>query len=67
MHPLAAAPASAADDRALVPLWTIDDLQDADLDLVLADRLAESAVALRAAAASAAQSLRGAPGYLLAG
>ncbi|MGY2130564.1 hypothetical protein [Blastococcus sp. SYSU DS0617] len=67
MRPLAATPASAADDRAPVPLWTIDDLQDADLDLVLADRLAESAVALRAAAATAERSLRGAPGHLLAG
>ena len=75
MHPLAAtasptSPSSTAstdDDRGLVPLWTIDDLHDADLDLVLADRLAESAVALRAAAAVAERSLRGEHAYRLAG
>ena len=67
MHPLAATPAPAADERALVPLWTIDDLDDADLDLVLADRLAESAVALRAAAATAERSLRGGSDYRLVG
>lgn len=39
----------------LVPLRSIDDLHDADLDLLLADRLAESAVALRAVVASIAQ------------
>ena len=32
----------AAQDGDAVPLWDIDDLHDADLDLVLADRLAES-------------------------
>lgn len=67
MHPLAAAPTPAADARALVPLWTIDDLQDADLDLLLADRLAESAVALRAAVATVERSLRGAPADLTEG
>ena len=40
-------------DGPAVPLRDIDDLHDADLDLVLADRLAESAVALRAAVAAA--------------
>jgi hypothetical protein len=53
MHPLALPSAHALDDRGLVPLSTIDDLHDADLDLLLADRLAESAAALRAAAAAA--------------
>lgn len=67
MHPFAVPPAPAAADRAPVPLWTVDDLHDADLDLVLADRLAESAVALRAAAATAERSLRGAPACRLAG
>lgn len=43
MQPLAASPASA------VFLRDIEDLHDADLDQVLADRLAESADALRAA------------------
>ena len=53
MHPLAASPARPSDsDCDLLPLWTVDDLHDADLDLFLADRLAESAAALRAAAAS---------------
>ena len=54
MHP--AAPSTRPSDRIhhLVPLSSIDDLHDADLDLVLADRLAESAVALRAAMASMA-------------
>jgi hypothetical protein len=55
MHPLLAPPAPASADRedGLVPLRTIDDLHDADLDLVLADRLADSAAALRAAVAVA--------------
>ena len=53
MHPLAASPARYSDtDCDLLPLWTVDDLHDADLDLYLADRLAESAAALRAVAAS---------------
>ncbi len=48
MHPLVAPTArSSAEHRDLVPLSSIDDLHDADLDLLLADRLAESAVALR--------------------
>ncbi|MCZ2860206.1 hypothetical protein [Blastococcus sp. VKM Ac-2987] len=47
MHPLAASPAAA------VFLRDIEDLHDADLDLVIADRLAESADALRAAVAAA--------------
>lgn len=52
MHPLAASPARPTDtDCDLLPLWTVEDLHDADLDLVLADRLAESAAALRAVAA----------------
>ena len=42
MHPLAASPARPSDsDCDLVPLWTVDDLHDADLDLYVADRLAE--------------------------
>ena len=53
MHPLAASPALPFhDERGLEPLWTVDDLHDADLDLFLADRLAESAAALRAVVAS---------------
>ena len=53
MHPLAASPARYSDtDCDLLPLWTVDDLHDADLDLFLADRLAESAAALRAVVAS---------------
>ena len=52
MHPFAASPARPTDtDCDLLPLWTVEDLHDADLDLVLADRLAESAAALRAVAA----------------
>ena len=43
----------ATQDGRAVPLRDIDDLHDADLDLLLADRLADSAVALRAAAADA--------------
>ncbi len=55
MHPLAASPARPTDtDCDLLPLWTVDDLHDADLDLVLADRLAESAASLRAVVASIA-------------
>ena len=58
MHPLAASPTSPSDtDRDLLPLWTVDDLHDADLDLYLADRLAESAAALRDVAASIAARL----------
>jgi hypothetical protein len=72
MHPFTTTPAglvsvSVSGDRAPVPLWTVDDLHDADLDLVLADRLAESAVALRAAAPTAERSLRGEPVHRLAG
>ena len=53
MHPLVASPARPShDERDLLPLWTVDDLHDADLDLFLADRLAESAAALRAVVAS---------------
>ncbi|WP_113684634.1 hypothetical protein [Blastococcus atacamensis] len=47
------APVPLARDGQLVPLRDVDDLHDADLDLVLADRLAESAVVLRAAVAAA--------------
>jgi hypothetical protein len=55
MHPLAASPARPSDtDCHLLPVWTVDDLHDADLDLHLADRLAESADALRAIATSIA-------------
>ena len=58
MHPLAASPARPADtDCDLLPLWTVDDLHDADLDLHLADRLAESAASLRDVAASIAARL----------
>ena len=58
MHPLAASPARSSDtDCDLLPLWTVDDLHDADLDLYMADRLAESATALRGAAAPAASRL----------
>ncbi|TFV53166.1 hypothetical protein [Blastococcus sp. TF02A-35] len=54
MRPAAATHAPViAELGAAVPLREIDDLLDADLDLLLADRLAESAVALRAAAAAA--------------
>ncbi len=56
MPPLVAphAPAS-AHVQSLVPLSSVDDLHDADLDLLLADRLAESADALRAAVARVAR------------
>lgn len=58
MHPLAASPVRpSVDAHDLAPLWTVDDLHDADLDLLLADRLAESAAALRAVAASIASRL----------
>ena len=58
MHPLAASPARPSDsDCDLLPLWTVDDLHDADLDLYVADRLAESAGALRDVAASIASRL----------
>ena len=58
MHPLAASPARSSDtDCDLLPLWTVDDLHDADLDLHLADRLAESAAVLRDVAASIASRL----------
>ncbi|RBY97845.1 hypothetical protein DQ237_02760 [Blastococcus sp. TF02-8] len=40
-----------------VLLRDIEDLHDADLDLLMADRLAESAVALRAAVAAATLAL----------
>lgn len=51
-----ATPPARPSERApqLLPLASIDDLHDADLDLLLADRLAESADALRAAVASLA-------------
>ena len=53
MHPLAAFPARPSDsDCDLLPLWTVDDLHDADLDLRVADRLAESTAALRDVASS---------------
>ncbi|TYP90616.1 hypothetical protein [Blastococcus xanthinilyticus] len=42
-----------ASDGGAVFLRDIEDLHDADLDLILADRLAESADALRAAVAAA--------------
>ena len=55
MHPLAASPARPSDsDCDLLPLWTVDDLHDADLDLHVADRLAESTAALRDVASSIA-------------
>ncbi len=58
MPPLVASPAHpSAAEQGLVPLSCVDDLHDADLDLLLADRLAESAVALRAVVASIAQRL----------
>ena len=48
MQPFVAPSARSCDqERELVPLSSVDDLHDADLDLVLADRLAESDVALR--------------------
>ena len=49
MHPLLAPHVPADSGGGLVPLRTIDDLHDADLDLLLADRLADAAAALRAA------------------
>ena len=49
---------TATQDGAAVLLRDIDDLHDADLDLVLADRLAESAGALRAAVAAATLALQ---------
>ena len=65
MQSAAATPApvrTATQDGVAVLLRDIDDLHDADLDLLLADRLAESAGALRAAAAAATLALQiGAP------
>lgn len=62
---IAATPAparTAAEERTLVFLRDIEDLHDADFDLVLADRLAESAGVLRAAAEAATLALQiGAP------
>ena len=52
MQPLAAPPVSAR-TAAPVVLCDIEDLHGADLDQVLADRLAESADALRAVVAAA--------------
>ncbi|SOC50091.1 hypothetical protein SAMN05660748_2830 [Blastococcus aggregatus] len=57
MPPLVAPPAHPSVAEGLVPLSCVDDLHDADLDLLLADRLAESAVALRAVVNSIAQRL----------
>jgi hypothetical protein len=60
MHPLVASPVLAPRPlvgQGLVALSSVDDLHDADLDLLLADRLAESADALRAAVARVARSL----------
>lgn len=58
MPPLVASPArSSAGEQGLVPLSSVDDLHNADLDLLLADRLAESADALRAVVASIADRL----------
>ncbi|SDE65022.1 hypothetical protein SAMN05660485_01417 [Blastococcus fimeti] len=57
MPPLVASPARSSAAEGLVPLSSVDDLHDADLDLLLADRLAESADALRAVVASIAQRL----------
>ncbi|CCG04135.1 hypothetical protein [Blastococcus saxobsidens] len=51
MQHLATSPASAPTAVPVV-LRDIEDLHDADLDLVLADRLTESADALRAVAAA---------------
>ncbi|MGY1718793.1 MULTISPECIES: hypothetical protein [unclassified Blastococcus] len=55
MHPLVASPVSSrvAAPSGAVFLRDVEDLHDADLDLVLADRLAESADALRAAVTAA--------------
>lgn len=66
MHPLVAPqqPLLAEREDGLVPLRTVDDLHDADLDLLLADRLADAAAALRAAADVAR--LTAAPGALVA-
>ncbi|NEK85711.1 hypothetical protein GCU60_08035 [Blastococcus saxobsidens] len=52
------APARTATQDGAVFLRDIDDLHDADLDLVLADRLAESAGALRAMVATATLALQ---------
>ena len=49
---------TATQDCTVVFLRDIDDLHDADLDLVLADRLAESAGALRAAVEAATLALQ---------
>jgi hypothetical protein len=60
MHPLVAPSSTLArpiPERGLVPLSSVDDLHDADLDLLLADRLAESATALRAAVARVERAL----------
>lgn len=53
----AASPVSAP-NAAPVMLRDIEDLHDADLDLVLADRLAESADALRAVVAATELAVR---------
>ena len=53
MRPAAAQTTTAATpDRSLVVLRDVEDLHDVDLDLLLADRLAETADALRAAVAA---------------
>lgn len=57
MDPVALPAHSSAPWPGLVPVSSVDDLHDADLDLLLADRLAESALALRAAIESIAQRL----------
>ena len=56
MQPRPTAPSTRtpAAEGAAVFMRDIEDLHDADLDLVLADRLAESADALQAAVAAAA-------------
>jgi hypothetical protein len=56
MNPLVAH-STRSSDAGLVPMSSVEDLHDADLDLLLADRLAESADALRAVVARIARFL----------
>lgn len=57
MHPRPAPPARPSDPD-LSPLWTVEDLHDADLELLLADQLVESTAALPGAATPIAADLR---------